>query len=302
MTECTVLSAEKTAALLPIKPLCNEIAQAAEDYAQGLIQSPERQVLGMNGAGLLLSMPATAADVAIHKLVNVCPDNKQLGLPTIVGMVSVYDGKTGLPKLLLDGPTVTAMRTAAVSMLAIRQLSRDKRPHFAIFGSGKQASAHLAAIAQLYPGAAVDMHGRERETVTAFIAEHENLDLHLRVGSAQVADSVSVVITLTTSSTPVYSLAARSDRLLVGVGAFTAQMAEFSPLAVNGSQLYVDDPNGARHEAGDLIQAGVDWSQVQPLASALRGDIDFSRPILFKSVGSAAWDLAAARCALKMAF
>lgn len=301
MVECTVLSAERTAALLPIKSLCSEIAQAAADYEQGMIQSPERQVLGLGRGGLLLSMPATAADVAIHKLVNVCPENKQQGLPTIVGMVSVYDGGTGLPKLLLDGPTVTAMRTAAVSMLAIRQLSQDRRPHFAIFGCGKQASAHLAAIAQLYPGTAVDMHGLDREKVAAFIGEHESLDLQLRVGAPQVADSVGVVITLTTSSTPVYSQAARSDRLLVGVGAFTAQMAEFSPLAVNGSQLYVDDPHGARHEAGDLIQAGVDWRQVKPLASALRGDIDFSRPILFKSVGCAAWDLAAARCALKMA-
>jgi 1-piperideine-2-carboxylate/1-pyrroline-2-carboxylate reductase [NAD(P)H] len=59
----------------------------------------------------------------------------------------------------------------------------------------------------------------------------------------------------------------------------------------------VDDPVGAKHEAGDLIQAGVDWRAVSPLAKALNGEFSTTNPVLFKSVGCAAWDLAACRVA-----
>ncbi len=102
----------------------------------------------------------------------------------------------------------------------------------------------------------------------------------------------------TTSQTPVYNEAARTGRLVLGVGAFKADMAEIAAQTVLGSQSYVDDPAGAHHEAGDLVLAHVDWSQVKPLADALQNGVDFDRPLLFKTVGCAAWDLGAARCAL----
>ena len=66
---------------------------------------------------------------------------------------------------------------------------------------------------------------------------------------------------------------------------------------VRHSRLVVDDPAGARHEAGDLIVAQVDWQQVASLADVLRGAFARSGPLLFKSVGCAAWDLAACRTA-----
>src|SRR3546814_15959476 len=91
--------------------------RSAVDYAAGNIQAPERQVVPFAQGGVMLSMPATAHDIGIHKLVNVAPANKTLGLPTINGVVSIYDGRTGQTLAVLDGPTVTARRTAAVSML-----------------------------------------------------------------------------------------------------------------------------------------------------------------------------------------
>ncbi|MBP2297443.1 bifunctional Delta(1)-pyrroline-2-carboxylate/Delta(1)-piperideine-2-carboxylate reductase [Azospirillum picis] len=293
-----VLTAEQTAARLPFPALCDMVDAAARDYAAGRITSPERQVLPLPEGGVLLSMPAAAADIAIHKLVNVNPANGSRGLPTIHGVVSVFDAPTGAPRLILDGPTVTARRTAAVSMLAIRTLLEAPPRHVALLGTGTQSAGHVAALASLFPGIRIDMHSRSRDTAAAFCSGQAGQGVDLRPMSGPVDPAAEVVIALTTSLVPIYDEAPRPGRLLVGVGAFKPEMAEFGPGAVHGSDLFVDDPAGARHEAGDLIQAGVDWSAVRSLVDALDGKAQAGRPRLFKSVGCAAWDLAAARCAL----
>ena len=297
MSLLAVLTAEQTAARLPFPTLCDAVAAAARDYAAGRITSPERQVLPLPDGGVLLSMPATAADIAIHKLVNVNPGNGAKGLPTIHGVVSAFDAATGAPQVILDGPTVTARRTAAVSMLAIRTLAPAPR-HVALLGAGTQSAGHVAALAALYPGIRIDVHSRSLDSAAAFCARQDGQGVELRPMSGPVDPAAEVVIALTTSLSPIYDETPRPDRLLVGVGAFKPEMAEFGPTAVHGSELFVDDPAGARHEAGDFIQAGVDWATVKSLVDALDGRATDGRPRLFKSVGCAAWDLAAARCAL----
>jgi 1-piperideine-2-carboxylate/1-pyrroline-2-carboxylate reductase [NAD(P)H] len=297
VSSLAVLTAEQTAARLPFPALCDAVAAAARDYAAGRITSPERQVLPLPDGGVLLSMPATAADIAIHKLVNVNPGNGAKGLPTIHGVVSAFDAATGAPQVILDGPTVTARRTAAVSMLAIRTLAPAPR-HVALLGAGTQSAGHVAALAALYPGIRIEVHSRSLDSAAAFCAKQGGQGVDLRPMSGAVDPAAEVVIALTTSLSPIYDETPRPDRLLVGVGAFKPEMAEFGPTAVHGSELFVDDPAGARHEAGDFIQAGADWATVKSLVDALDGRATDGRPRLFKSVGCAAWDLAAARCAL----
>ncbi|MNG05759.1 ornithine cyclodeaminase [compost metagenome] len=107
-----------------------------------------------------------------------------------------------------------------------------------------------------------------------------------------------MVITVTTSTVPVYNDPPRIGRLVIGVGAFKPEMAELGKQTLAGSRIYADEPTGVRAEAGDLIQAEIDWDQLSSLAAALGGDLDNSKPVVFKSVGTGAWDLAAARVAL----
>jgi 1-piperideine-2-carboxylate/1-pyrroline-2-carboxylate reductase [NAD(P)H] len=102
---------------------------------------------------------------------------------------------------------------------------------------------------------------------------------------------------VTTSKTPVYSEAARSSRMVAGVGAFTPDAAEIAADVVTASSVIVDDPLGAPHEAGDIIRAGLAWASVRSLADAIRDPGPPGRPVFYKSVGCAAWDLAACRVA-----
>lgn len=280
MSTPIVCDAARTAQLLDFELLMDAVAQAAAEVDAGTLLSPPRMVVPLGQGGVMLSMPATAADIAVHKLVTVQRANAQRGLPTIHGIVTVCDTATGRPLCLLDGPEVTGRRTAAVTLLAIRALLGRAPQQVLLIGAGAQSRHHQLALQAVFPQARVQVRGRET------------------VG-APVPDEVDAVITLTTSTEPVYDEIARAGRVVVGVGAFKPEMAEIGQRTLDGSDLYADDPLGARHEAGDLLRAGVDWSRVKSLGALLREAPDPGRPAVFKSVGTAAWDLAAARTALR---
>ncbi|ETF04589.1 ornithine cyclodeaminase [Advenella kashmirensis W13003] len=297
-----VFNVEETRQLIAFAPLRQYILDAALEYAQGKIESPDRQVLKVPDSkeGVLLSMPCTASDICAHKLISLLPANPDQGRPTIQGVVSVIDSATGVPLFVLDGPTVTARRTAALSMAGL-QLFLEKDPRsIVIIGAGTQAEGHVQAIAELYPGATVYIAGRPESyaKAQAFCERHADLDIRLEVTDLnQLPEQFDAVITLTTAVEPVYHAPPVAGRLIIGVGAFRSHMVEIAPETVMNSVCYVDDLVGAQHEAGDYIQAKKDWNEVTTLAQAIEGDIDYSRPIMFKTVGCAAWDLAAARCA-----
>lgn len=294
----TVLSSQETARALPYPELVAQLGKAMAQYAAGTIVAPPRQVLNYPQTGQMLSMPAVSHDIGVHKLANVMPDNLQQDHDIIQGLVSVYDAQNGLPLLIMDAPTLSERRTAAVSMLGIQALWSQGPEHITLLGYGRQALAHCDAIMTLYPKARVTLTGRNHERAQS-VAKSLQAQFGDRVQAAAVVpDKTDVLIALTSSLTPVYHEPARQDRLLIGLGAFKPDMAEFEAHTLLASRLYADDVAGARQEAGDLIQAQVDWSQVHSIHQVLRTPAPKDKPLFFKSVGSAAWDLAAARCAL----
>lgn len=309
-----IFDAAATTRLIPYATLVDALKRASIDYAQRRIVSPERLVVPLNEGGIMLSMPATAPDLAIHKLVNVCASNKPRGIPTIHGQVMAFDADTGETLFILDGPTVTGRRTAAMSMLGIHTFAPATPREFLLLGTGTQAVNHLEAIGELFPDARVWVKGSAPARAEAFCAAHRANGPHGNRGAqggtvrelhpladpdANLPDSIDVVIALTTSKQAVYDEVARPDRLVIGVGAFTPAMVEIGARTIAGSALFVDDEAGARHEAGDFIQAGVDWTQVGGIAAVVEkpASLAAGKPIVFKSVGCAAWDLAACRVA-----
>lgn len=278
--------------------MISAIRQAAGELARGEILSPERMVVPLGDGGVLLSMPATARDIGIHKLVNVQTANAGKNLPTIHGAVTACDAMTGKVLCLLDGPEVTGRRTAAVSMLGIMTLLPNPPRKFLLIGTGVQARYHVQAIHAVYPDCEIFVRGTSLRSAGLFC--HQCISLHSRLTpvNERYYDDTDVVLMVTTSTEPVYNLPAVAGRLIVGVGAFKPEMAEIGSLTLEGSDIYADDPVGARHEAGDLLRADIDWSTVCSLADALQNRRSSERPAVFKSVGTAAWDLAAARVAL----
>ena len=307
----STLSAVETAALLPYAPLVAALRDAALELAAGKIACPQRHVLPMGEGAALLSMLAVGADIGVHKLVAVVPQNRGRGLPTIQGQVSVVRADTGELLLALDGATVTGRRTAALSMLGVATLAATLPRCVLLYGTGAQALHHLQALAALYPAARVHVIGHAPGSAEAFCKAHAGSLLALSPATADaVASDTDLVITCTTSPEPVYRAGARAGRLVIAVGAYTPVCAEIDASTVSGSALFVDDMTNARHEAGDLIRAQVDWTQVRSIADAIgvresnggrSAHGAHSVATLLKTVGSAAWDLAAGRVAVASA-
>ena len=293
-----MLDAAATRDALAYPALLEALKQAVIELDAGRIACPDRLVVPMAEGAMLLSMPAVAEDLASHKLITVAPANARRGLPTIRGQVSAIDPRTGRTLLILDGPTVTGRRTAAISMLALSTLAPRPPEHILLIGTGTQAQHHLEAIEALFPAVHLSVRGSSIASAMRFCERNAACRLALAPDEADSGNGADAVITCTTSRQPIYFEAARAECIVIAVGSFHADAAEVAAATVLGSALYVDDAKGARHEAGDLILAGADWHRVRTLADALRDGAPAGRPVFFKSVGCAAWDLAAARVAV----
>lgn len=287
---------QQTKDLLPYSKLIPAIEKACLDYAKGEIISPNRLVTPI-AKGVMLSMPASASDIAITKLINICPENPQMGLETINGQLVIWHPVTGIPQFILDAPTITAKRTAAVSMVGIK-LFASNTSVFAIYGCGIQGLNHLEALASQYPNSTVYIIGSTIDKAINFCKRHQHLPLKLEAVES-VPSETTVVITTTTSLKPIYKESAQSGRLIIAVGVFQTDRAEIAAETVKGSIVFVDDLPSAVHEAGDIIQAQINWDDVHSLEEAIQIGVENinknNTPILFKSVGCAAWDLAACR-------
>lgn len=286
-----------TAEALPYPALADEIEALLRDAS---VVVPPRTVQALPGGGSLFVMPATDARVAITKLITFVPDNGTRGLPSIQGDVVVFDALTGERTALLHGPTVTARRTAAVSLLAARLLAPRRDGPLLIVGAGVQGRAHLEAFAAGLGVQECWVHSRSPASADALVTHAQALGLRARRvddANAALADC-PLVVSATPAQQVVLRHAPRDDAFVAAVGAFTPRMVEWAPevcreLAARGT--LVVDTRDADHEAGDLMQAGIDVSALPTLADCVASPRPVRGPVFFKSCGWAGWDLAAAR-------
>jgi 1-piperideine-2-carboxylate/1-pyrroline-2-carboxylate reductase [NAD(P)H] len=297
-----VLDSNQTAAALPWARLPAEIENLLLDAT---VQVPARLVQPLPGGGSLFVMPALDARVAITKLITFTPANAGTGRATIQGDVVVFDVPTGERRLILHGPTVTARRTAAVSLLAAQRLAPNAQGPLLIVGAGVQGLAHLEAFAAGLGVREVLVASRSKASAATLVLNAQALGLDARMVDDPKAALAAcpLVVTCTPAAGVVLRGTPREDAFVSAVGAFTPQMVELAPrLCRHFAELgtVVVDTTDAHHEAGDLLQAGLDVSAFASLADVVRGTAPAVQgPVLFKSCGWAGWDLAAARLAVR---
>ena len=297
-----MLNASQTAARLPYAALAAEVRALLADAS---VEVPARLVQALPGGGSLFLMPALDARIAITKLITFTPANAATARPAIQGDVIVFDVKTGERILLLDGPTVTARRTAAVSLLAAQCVAPTKEGPLLIVGAGVQGRAHVEAFAQGLGVRKVFIASRSAASALALVEHARSLGLEAHVvHDADAALAVCpLVVTCTPANDVVLRALPRDDAFIAAVGAFTPAMVELGPELCrhcNDNGTIVLDTADAAHEAGDLIQAGLDVASFATLRDVVTESAEWTRgPLLFKSCGWAGWDLAAARTATR---
>jgi thiomorpholine-carboxylate dehydrogenase len=291
------ISEQEVRAVLTYEALIPAIRQALIDYSSGLVDQPARMVLRANNAegignGWFAVMPVIAGDVMGVKTVTFYPANAELGLHTHMAVIELLRRSTGEPLAVMDGRLITEMRTAAVSAVALDALAPSTATTLGIFGSGVQARSHIEAFRRLRPALNEIRVWSRTPAHAAQLAEETGA----RVVSIQEAAASDVVLTVTSSPTPV--LEGRwlgPQTLVLAVGATGASLRELDDEVMKSSFIVAESRSCAERESGDVRLSG---SKVHAeIGEVLSGQIaaPTGRRILFKSVGMAIEDLVGAK-------
>lgn len=283
-----------------------------EFFASSTCAAPPRGVYtvanGEIGEGLLFVMPSWRTNTLIGtKIVSHYFENPGRGLPQLMSVYMLMDGRTGLPMAVLDGATLTRRRTAAASALASRYLSRGDSSRLLLVGTGEMIVPLAAAHGAVRPIREIQVWGRSPVKARA-AAERVGDAVDAVVSVADDLESAARWADIISCATMARSPLIRGDWLVAGqhidlIGGFTPEMRETDGRAVSRASVFVDVRDGARHEAGDLIQAekegqfsmGAIQADLAELAlKKHEGRTDRREITLFKSVGTAIEDLAAA--------
>ena len=305
-------SAEEVHSALGLPALADAIAEA---FRAGTT-APLRHAHALSATDSLLLMPAWSVNqrgALGVKLVTVLPNNRARGLSTVNALYVLFDRESGEPRGVIDGEALTLRRTAAASLLAARYLARADARNVLIVGTGRlarfMAQAHCAGrdVEQLW------VWGRNAEHAQALAStlRTEGLPAEAAADLQRAVAASHIVSCATTAAVPVVHgawLAAGTHLDLVG--AFRRGMREADDAAVACSQIYVDTYAGALAEAADVIEPierGVIAREDLrgELSELVTGSVPGRRNVdditLFKSVGTAIEDLAAASLLVTLA-
>jgi len=310
--------------LVPM-PLAIELMKVVfAAYSEGRTISPLRLPIQMpDGSGVTLYMPAyvpatsAAPSASGAKVVSVFGDNPARSLPTINAMVVTVDPATGVPVGLIEGATLTALRTGAVSGAATDLLARPNARTLAIIGAGAQGVTQAAAVCAVRQVRELRVFDVFPESAASFKERLGSWDADaagvvvVAASAEEAVTGADIVCTATTSTTPVFQHAWLAPGTHVnGVGAYTPEMQEIPAATVAGARVVVDAVEAALHEAGDLIKplnSGLISSEhvAVELGHVVNnpdlGRRDNEEITFFKSVGNAIQDMIVAGAALQAA-
>ena len=307
-----VLNANEVAEALPYDQLITELATAfAGDYEVPL-RAHHEVALPDGNPGKLLLMPAWQAGGSMGvKIATVFPDNAAQGYPAVFASYILMSAETGIPVAFLDGTEITLRRTAAASALASTYLSKSNSTRLLMVGTGNLAPHLIAAHATARPITDICIWGRRQEAAEKLAATLATSSFSVTVSDSleEAVGHADVISCATLAIDPLV----QGQWLLPGqhldlVGAFKPEMREADSAAVLGADVYVDTRAGAMSEAGEIVQAINDGSiqaldikgELRDLVTGTAGGRTSDETItLFKSVGTAVEDLAAAELTLR---
>ncbi len=281
--------------LLEMKDLIPAMATALKDLSSGKAVQPVRTIVPVpDHKGFLGSMPAYNGALGA-KLVTFYPHNE--GIHTHHGVIVLFRPETGEPIAVIDGRLITEMRTAAVSAAATDILARPDASVLAILGSGVQAGSHLESIGLVRE--LTDVRVWSPRNASAFAASHPNV--RVAETAQDAVQGADMIVVATSSETPVLLgdwLSSGSHVNAIGANRPTWRELDDEALAV--SKIFVESREAAMSESGDIIAAGrIDAEIGEIVDGKMPGRQNVDEITLFKSLGAAVEDVAAADLVLK---
>jgi ornithine cyclodeaminase/alanine dehydrogenase-like protein (mu-crystallin family) len=313
-----ILTADDVRKALPMKEAIEAMKKAYASLSSGTAVVPLRTRLPIpNSEALSLFMPAFVnsqdGNALAVKVVSLFPTNPVRGLAYIQAAVLVFDPETGRALALLEGGSLTAIRTGAAGGAAIDLLAREDSKVAAIFGAGAQGRTQLEAACSARKIESAFIYDANIEKAQAFAKEMRRKgimtnDVRIASSAKEAIENADIICTATTSTRPVFDDEdVNAGTHISAVGSYTPDMQEVPAETLQRAKIFVDSRAASLEEAGDLIQplrAGLfDESHIYgELGELILGKIpgrQFREEITyFKSVGIAVQDAMAAQVAL----
>jgi ornithine cyclodeaminase len=318
-----ILTADDVRKALPMKETIDAMKRAYASLSDGKADVPLRTRLSvLSQDAISLFMPAyvqaEGEDALAVKVVSLFPKNpeRERPLSLIQAAVLVLDAETGQTIALMEGSSLTAIRTGAGSGAAIDLLARSDSRVVAVFGAGVQGRTQLEAACSVRVIEDAWVFDTEVKRAEAFVKEMAGvgeipINLRVAINPEQALSEADIVCTATTSSTPVFAdVDLKPGTHVSAVGSYTPEMQEVPVETVARALVVVDSRSATLSETGDLLQPMQDGLFDEEHISAELGEIVLGRKLgrqspeqitYFKSVGVAVQDAMAAQLALQNA-
>jgi thiomorpholine-carboxylate dehydrogenase len=264
--------------------------KALIDFSAGKVTQPVRSVITVDPPGGFFGMMPALSDGLGLKIVTFYPSNRERGIPTHMATIFLVDPETGTPLAVMDGRLITEMRTAAVSAAATKLFASPDAKVLAILGSGVQARSHVEALRLVRQFEEVRVWSPTSKHAERFAEE---------IGAKSMSPESAVrgsdvIVTATSSQTPVLQGSwLKHGSHVNAVGACRPDWRELDDEAMT-NVVFVDSRAGAMKESGDIILSGVKIYAELGEALARKVDPRANETTIFKSLGMAVEDIAAA--------
>lgn len=294
-----VLPEHRVAELLDLNQLISALERALIDFSSGRVVQPLRSVIRIEEhSGWFGLMPAAYGDVFGAKLVTVFPRNAARGMHTHHALIQLFSAETGEPLAIMDGRFITAWRTAAVSAIATRELSKPEARVLAILGSGVQAHTHFHALKTVRPFSEVRVWSPTEAHARRFAGETGASYLP----AEQAVRGADVIVTATAALEPIMRGAwLRPGAYVNAVGAIGPAARELDDELMQSAAVVVESRESARHESAEISGSGA--AVYAELGELLAGLVEKPKDqvIIYKSLGIGIEDVVAARLVFERA-
>lgn len=306
-----IFTAEEVREALPMAKAVDAMKNAFSSLSAGKAVVPLRtHIAAPSQKGNALFMPSYMEEEGRMgvKIVTLYDDNPRKSLPRIQALMLLFDATNGSPLAMMDAESLTAIRTGAASGAATDLLARPDASTAMIFGAGVQGKTQLQAICAVRPIKKAWIADSVAEAAENY-ADEMSRSLGIEVIVGESPSEADIVCTATTSASPVFHDSdLKRGTHINAVGSYQPEVQEIPSKTVQRARVVVDSRDAALAETGDLIiplKAGlIDNQHIQAelgelVTGAKEGRANPDEITLFKSVGLAVQDLAAAACVLE---
>jgi len=294
--------------LVDIKQSIQYIEKAFRQYAQGKSQMPAKIYLDLKKySGDFRAMPAylQGFDSCILKWVNVHPNNKTKGLPTVMGTIILSDPKTGYPLAIMDGTYATSLRTAAAGAVAAKYCANKDSQRIGLVGCGVQARTQLIALRSLFKISEVKVWGvkpsHSKKFVSQMKTKNEKMTAYRTV--KECASDCDIIVTTTPSRRPLVKFKWLKPGVHINaIGADAPGKQELDPDILKNAKVIIDHWGQASHSGEinvplrkKLISKGDIYADIGEIVTGKKkGRVKKNELTVFDSTGLAIQDVAIA--------